>query len=318
MQHKLELDEKSTSFQKSINLIIKEFQNMNNDLKESLKSEFRVQHDQIKAEQERKLNERLTEMRSKIQQDLNEKFELRLADFQENLIRSYESEFEDMQLKVRQIISQSIRDEQTKETAQQKQVFDRIERDLKSETEKYAKNYFLSHGELLKEQIKSGLMQEHLILNSKLEKLFKASEEKRRKTNMLFARHMSGLNFFVDNAHKQLSILKECQKDLFKNRDLVEYYGDLEASGSSSFSSALKNDHNNNHNDEDGDNLTLNSSDSFFSLNINSNENNNIEHFKTAMKNFSFSKDNLFEFEDENKQPFIQVKTQDENLLNDV
>ena len=73
-------------------------------------------------------------------------------------------------------------------------------------------------------------MQEHLIhkdlINSKLEKLFKSSEEKRRITNMLFARHMSGLNFFVDNAHKQLTILKEAQKDMLKNKDVIDYYGD--------------------------------------------------------------------------------------------
>ena len=82
-----------------------------------------------------------------------------------------------------------------------------------------------------KEQIKSGVMQEHLIhkdlINSKLEKLFKSSEEKRRMTNVLFSRHLGGLNFFVDNAHKQLTILKEAQKDLLKNKEIIDYFGDI-------------------------------------------------------------------------------------------
>ena len=73
-------------------------------------------------------------------------------------------------------------------------------------------------------------MQEHLIhkglINSKLEKLYKSSEEKRRITNTLFARHMSGLNFFVDNAHKQLTILKEAHKDMLKNKDIIDFYGE--------------------------------------------------------------------------------------------
>jgi Na+/phosphate symporter len=78
-------------------------------------------------------------------------------------------------------------------------------------------------------------MQEHLIhkdlINNKLEKLFKSSEEKRRMTNILFARHMSGLNFFVDNAHKQLTILKDAQKDMLKNKEIIDYFGDTAEKG---------------------------------------------------------------------------------------
>ena len=74
------------------------------------------------------------------------------------------------------------------------------------------------------------MLQEHLIhkdlINSKLEKLFKSSEEKRRLTNILFARHMGRLNFFVDNAHKQLTTLKEAQSDMLKNKDIIDYFGD--------------------------------------------------------------------------------------------
>jgi hypothetical protein len=50
-------------------------------------------------------------------------------------------------------------------------------------------------------------------------------------TNILFARHMSGLNFFVDNAHKQLTILKEAQKDMLKNKEILDYFGDTGEKG---------------------------------------------------------------------------------------
>ena len=73
-------------------------------------------------------------------------------------------------------------------------------------------------------------MQEHLIhkdlINSKLEKLFKSSEEKRRMTNILFSRHLGGLNFFVENAHKQLGLLKEAHKEMLKNKEIIDYFGD--------------------------------------------------------------------------------------------
>ena len=97
-----------------------------------------------------------------------------------------------------------------------------------------------NQGEIFKEQIKSGIQQEHLIhkdlINTRLEKLFKASEEKRRATNLLFNRHMTGLGFFLDNAHKHMGILNQAHADLLKNRDLVDYYGDV---SSTTFSSEV-------------------------------------------------------------------------------
>ncbi len=75
------------------------------------------------------------------------------------------------------------------------------------------------------------MQQEHLIhkdlINTRLEKLFKSSEEKRRATNLLLSRHMSGLNFFIDSAHKQMGILNQAQADLLKNRETIDYYGDI-------------------------------------------------------------------------------------------
>ena len=46
-----------------------------------------------------------------------------------------------------------------------------------------------------------------------------------RNANLLFTRHLSGLNFFIENAHKQLSVLNEAHLDMLKNRDTVDYYG---------------------------------------------------------------------------------------------
>lgn len=38
---------------------------------------------------------------------------------------------------------------------------------------------------------------------------------------------MAGLSFFLDNAHKHMGILNQAHGDLLKNRDLVDYYGDV-------------------------------------------------------------------------------------------
>jgi hypothetical protein len=75
------------------------------------------------------------------------------------------------------------------------------------------------------------VQQEHLIhkdlINSKLEKLWKHSEEKRRGTNILLNRHLSGLSFFIENAQKQMTILNQAHSDLLKNKEIVDYYGDM-------------------------------------------------------------------------------------------
>lgn len=118
-----------------------------------------------------------------------------------------------MEIKMKHAIDASLKEEFLGDKLMLKQSFERLEKDLKTDMEKFIQNYFRTQSEIYKEQIKSGVMQEHLIhkdmINSKLEKLFKASEDKRRRTQILFARHLSGLNFFVDNAHKQLGILKD-------------------------------------------------------------------------------------------------------------
>lgn len=158
-----------------------------------------------------------------------------------------------MEIKMKHAIDGSLQEEFLGDKLKLKQGFERLERDLKQEMEKHIQAYFRTQSETYKEQIKSGVMQEHLIhkdmINNKLEKLFKASEEKRRRTQVLFARHLSGLNFFVDNAQKQLGILREvinnifkdynfdfcfyylllilkAYKDMLKNKDLIDYYGD--------------------------------------------------------------------------------------------
>ena len=128
---------------------------------------------------------------------LNERFETKLAEFQGSLIKHCESGFEDMEIKMKHAIDASLKDEFLGDKLKLKQKFEQLEKDLKVDME----------------QIKSGVMQEHLIhkdlINSKLEKIYKASEDKRRMNQLLFTRHLSGLNFFVDNAQKQLSILRE-------------------------------------------------------------------------------------------------------------
>ena len=185
-QHRQEVEEKTLAFDHSISIVYKECQNMMREQREAINKDMRVALEQHKAEHERRLNEKIREM--------SEKFENRLLAFQENLIKHYESEFEDVEVKVRKTMSGIICDEQSKEMQTVKQSIERLERDLRAEIEKHMQSYFMSQSEVFKESIKSGIAQEHLIhkdmINSKLEKLFKASEEKRRKTNLIFARHM--------------------------------------------------------------------------------------------------------------------------------
>lgn len=285
----LQLQAQQRQDSNAVSIIYKDFQSLLNQAltqqKDSLFKDFKA----IQFEQERKLMQQIKDTNAKFETSLNEKFECKLAEFQENLIKHYESEFEDLEHKIKRVVDTVVKEEQLSEKMRSKQVFERIEKDLKNDTEKYIQNYFRNQSELFKDQIKSGVLQEHLIhkdlINSKLEKLFRTSEEKRRKTNFLFARHMSGLNFFVDNAHKQLSVLKEAQQDLLKNRDLVDYYGDEAATVNNADSKPLS---------------------SLSSLSLSTI---GIGQPKLSI-NSSSSKDNLFEIDDENLL--------DENLIEDL
>lgn len=167
-------------------------------------------------------------------------------------------------------IDASLKDEFLGDKLKLKQRFEQLEKELKTDIDKHIQTYFRNQSETYKEQIKSGVMQEHLIhkdlINSKLEKLFKASEDKRRMNQLLFTRHLSGLNFFVDNAHKQLGILREvpnfinlflfdrfqslsipklsqAYKDLLKNKDIIDYYGDEPSPNSIEERSENKDEH---------------------------------------------------------------------------
>jgi hypothetical protein len=281
-QHRQDAEEKTRMFTSSLMKIYKEFESL---LKQSLVEqrdsclkEFKALLDKHRFEQEEKLRQQFKD------------YEVKLVDLQEGIIKHTESEFEDMDIKVKKIVNGVLRDEQEKEKAKLKSSLDQIESKVKLDTEKYVQNYFKTQSELFKEQIKTGIQQEHLIhkdmINSKLEKLCKASEEKRRSANTLFARHLSGFNFFVDNAQKQLSILKEAHKDLFKNNETIDSYEDYLANSTS------------------GDQLKQPTS-SLSSLSLSafsfSNANSNLANSSTTQ--------NLFKFEPD--QP-------DENLLDDV
>lgn len=175
------------------------------------------------------VDKQLKDLQAKQDKVFNEKLELKLAELQEKLITLNQSDSEDMELRIRRVVTSILRDEKLVEQAKVKQQLDQIEKDLKAETEKHVQNYFKSQSEFFKEQIKSGVQQEHLIhkdlINKKLESLFKSSEEKRRNANMLFARHLSGLTFFIENAHKQLGILNQAHSDLLKNKEITDYFG---------------------------------------------------------------------------------------------
>lgn len=225
-QHRQELEERNKQFNQSLSLVYREFQSALKNALNEQRNEFKQLLELQLNEQETRMKLRLKELTLKIQNDMNEKFEQKLVEFQENLIKQNESEFEDLEFKLKRLIDTSLKEERQK----LKQQIEKLEKDLKLETEKNVQSFYLGQSESLKEQIKAGVMQEHLIhrdlINNKLEKLFRSSEEKRRKTNQLLARHMSGFNFFIDNAHKQLSILRDAHSDLLKNKDIIDYYGD--------------------------------------------------------------------------------------------
>ena len=160
-----------------------------------------------------------------MQKILSEKMEDKLVELQEKLLTHFQSDSDDLELKIRRIIENLRVEEQLKT----KQTLDQIEKDLKIESEKIVQQQFKNQIELFKDQIKCTMQQEHLIhkdlINSKLEKLYKSSEEKRRNASLLFSSHLGGLNFFIENAHKQIQILNQAHNDLLKNKEIVDYYG---------------------------------------------------------------------------------------------
>jgi len=242
-QHRQELEETGSSAGKTL----KDFQGI---LEKALSKQREMMINEFKnyqIEQETRILHILKEINIKYEHQLNERFETKLAEFQGSLIKHCESGFEDMEIKMKHAIDASLKDEFLGDKLKLKQRFEQLEKELKTDIDKHIQTYFRNQSETYKEQIKSGVMQEHLIhkdlINSKLEKLFKASEDKRRMNQLLFTRHLSGLNFFVDNAHKQLGILREAYKDLLKNKDIIDYYGDEPSPNSIEERSENKDEH---------------------------------------------------------------------------
>ena len=210
------------------------------DLNEKFEQKLSTQHetttrelkrliDRFSQEQEQKI---IAQLGLKYQKELNEHLEAKLVEYQEKLIKYTESRYEDTEIKIKNLVVNAVKDENAMEKLKLKQHFDSLERNLKSDIEKQAINHFISQSELFKEQIKSAVMQEHLIhkdlISNKLDKIQKNSDEKRKKTNQLYSRHLSGLNFFIDNAHKQLSILREAHQEMYKNKELLDdFHSDI-------------------------------------------------------------------------------------------
>jgi hypothetical protein len=204
------------------------------DLNEKVELKLSSQHETTSRELKRLIDQFTQEKEQKIiaqlglkyQKELNEHLEAKLVEFQDKLIKYTESKYEDTEIKIKNMVLSAVKEENAMEKLKLKQQFESLERYLKSDIEKQAINHFISQSELFKEQIKSAVMQEHLIhkdlISNKLEKIQKNSDEKRKKTNQLYSRHLSGLNFFIDNAHKQLSILKAAHQEMYKNKELLD------------------------------------------------------------------------------------------------
>jgi hypothetical protein len=157
--------------------------------------------------------------------NMSNKLESQLVQHQEKLIKYTDSQLEDTEMKIKNVIGQMIQADYAKEKLNFKMNFEQLERKFKADLEKSNETIVLNQSEILAERLKSSVMQEHLILTDlikkKLDQIQKNSDEKRKKSSRLYSQHLSGLQFFVDNAHKELSILKEAHIDL-KDKDLID------------------------------------------------------------------------------------------------
>ena len=158
-QHRQDLEEKTNSFNSSITLVYKEFANL---LKQGLLQqreicykEFKALLDKQNAEQEKVFARKLEDMHAKYEGHFSDKFEKRLAEFQENLIKLNQSEYEDTELKIKKIVTSMFRDEQESEKLDLKQQLDQIKKELKQDTEKSVNQYFISHNEDFKVNLKT-------------------------------------------------------------------------------------------------------------------------------------------------------------------
>lgn len=230
-KHRQEIDDTTNNFNNAVLEFQKLLKQGLTQQKEALTKQFKTQLDQQAIEYDLKLKQKLREVRERNDAEITTRLENKFAEFQDRMIMNYESDLQDLDVKVKRTVAQAVREENISEKGRLKQNFDAVEKEMKNETEKYVQICFMNQSETFKEQIKSGVQQEHLIhkdlINSKLEKLCKSSEDKRRETNLLFNRHMTGLNFFLDNAHKQMGIISQAQTDLLKNKDIIDYYGDI-------------------------------------------------------------------------------------------
>lgn len=149
-KHRQEIDDTTTAFNNSI----KEFQIiMKQSLakqRESCMKEFKVLLEQQANEYELKLKQRTREMYLKQEGELNNKIESTLTMFQERMALNYESDLQDMDVKIKKIVSQTIKEENLVEKSKLRQNFDHIEKELKVDMEKYVQNYFKAQSETFK------------------------------------------------------------------------------------------------------------------------------------------------------------------------
>lgn len=149
-KHRQEIDDTTTAFNNST----KEFQVI---LKESLaqqreimSKEFKVLLQQQANEYDLKLKQKTREIQLKQESELNAKMENVFTAFQERMIFNYESDLQDMDVKIKKIVSQTIKEENLVEKSKLKQNFDHIEKELKVDMEKYVQNYFKTQSETFK------------------------------------------------------------------------------------------------------------------------------------------------------------------------
>jgi hypothetical protein len=148
--HRKEIDDTTNSF----NNAAREFQSL---LKQGLEQqhsrlarEFKAMLEQQANEFEVKLKAQARDLQARHEAELNAKLETRFAEFQERMIVNYESDLQDLDVKVRKIVSATVKEENLAERTRLKQSFESMEKGVKSETEKYVQTFFKNQSEIFK------------------------------------------------------------------------------------------------------------------------------------------------------------------------
>jgi hypothetical protein len=153
-QHRQDLEDKNNLINKSIHSVYKEFQVLLekklNEQKEIYLKEFKSLIEKQNAEYEKYIVNKISEIHKSYETQFNERFENKIVEIQEQLISHNVSEYENLEMKVTKLVKNMVKDEQANEKVLVKQNFDKLEKELKSQTEGIVQNMLINQSEMFK------------------------------------------------------------------------------------------------------------------------------------------------------------------------